>query len=62
MQESLIFISGKKAILSYEWCACFGSEHLTAPSAASADRVRRSFVCDGSLSKHPSKLLYLIYL
>ena len=52
----------EKAILSYERCACFDSECLTAQSAESADRVRRWFFSCGSVSNHSSELFSLIYL
>ena len=39
-----------------------GVRVLTVESSGSVDRVRRSFVSDGSLSKRSSELLSLIYL
>ena len=47
---SLLFVSGKKAILSYEWCACFDSDcHRKMHCAC---RPRSTFVSDGRLSIH----------
>ena len=57
VKYSLLFISGKKAILLYERCAYF-----TAQSASNVDRVCRSCLSDGRLSKHSSQLHSLIYL
>ena len=34
---------------------------VSAKCAASVDRVRRSFVCDGSLSEHSTELFSLTY-
>ena len=44
---SLLFLSGKTAILSYD-----GVRILTMQSVASGDRVQCSFLSDRSLSKH----------
>ena len=54
-----LFVSGKKKHLSYERCTCFDSDLLTAQRAASADRVWRSFLSDGSLSKHSANFSLL---
>ena len=58
VKYSLLFVSGKKAILSFEWCACFDSK-----KRCGVDRVRCSFLSDRSLSKHSSEhFTYLLVI
>ena len=61
IKYSLLFVSGKKAILSFERCA-IDSEWLTAQSATIVYRIRRSVLSDTSLSKHSRELFSPIYL
>ena len=49
VKYSLLIASGKKAAISYEWCACFDSD---SQHAARVDGVRGVFFSYGSMPKH----------